>query len=342
MEKISIIIPVYNVEKYIERCLDSIVNQSYSNLEIILVDDGSTDLSGEICDSYKSKDNRIIVIHKNNEGLGYARNSGLKLATGEFIMFVDGDDCISTNHVEEMVKAVLKTSSDTCLAGHTKVYNNKKISHVNVCSGMIFFGDDVKKQILTKMVGSKPDGSDYIEMSVCMALFSKRLIDQHNIKFHSEKEFISEDLLFNFDYYLYSQKVVVISDVGYYYYDNGGSLTTKYDPCRFLKQKNMTKEVVKRAKKLEIYDFCSERIDNTFISIMRYCVKLEQKNSKRNYKVFFEKVKLILEDEFAKDVLNRFNNKEVPIKSKIINIFMKNVNILFLWIAMNIKNYFNI
>ena len=104
--KISVIIPVYNVEKYLKRCLDSVVNQTYKNLEIILVDDGSTDKSGNICDEYAAKDKRIIVIHKENGGLSDARNKGLDICTGDYISFIDSDDWIENGFYEYVVNNV--------------------------------------------------------------------------------------------------------------------------------------------------------------------------------------------------------------------------------------------
>lgn len=112
MEKISIIIPVYNVEKYLKMCLDSVINQTYQNLEIILINDGSTDNSGKICEEYKRADSRIILIHKENEGLSMARNTGLDIASGEYISFVDSDDYISRNMVETLYNRLLETQSD--------------------------------------------------------------------------------------------------------------------------------------------------------------------------------------------------------------------------------------
>lgn len=342
MNKVSIIVPVYNVEKYIKRCVDSILEQTYTNLEVILIDDGSKDSSGEICDSYESIDNRVKVIHKNNEGLGFARNTGLDATNGEFVTFIDGDDSISKDHIEKMVSALCQNGADTCLAGHTKVYKNSKVKHINVCAGKKYEGVNVKKQILSRMVGSNPNGSDYIEMSVCMVMFSRRIIDENQLRFHSERDFISEDLIFNFDYYPNSIKTVIIDDVGYYYYDNEGSLTTRYDPDRFTKQKIMTREVIKRTKDLGIYDRCEQRILNTFISIARYCVKLEQKFSRGKYKLFLKRVKLILDDETVKRAFNLFNNSEVSIKSKIVNILMKKKKYCLLWIIMKFKNHFGI
>ena len=112
MEKISIIIPVYNIEKYLKKCLDSVVNQTYQNLEIILVNDGSTDNSGKICEEYKRADSRIVLIHKENEGLSMARNTGLDIASGEYIFFVDSDDYISENMLETLYNSLLETQSD--------------------------------------------------------------------------------------------------------------------------------------------------------------------------------------------------------------------------------------
>ena len=114
---ISVIIPVYNVESYLKRCIDSILNQTYKNLEIIIVDDGSTDASGQICDEYEKADSRIKVLHKENGGQGSARNMALDMCTGEYIAFVDSDDYILDNMYETMLGALLATSADIALCG---------------------------------------------------------------------------------------------------------------------------------------------------------------------------------------------------------------------------------
>lgn len=102
------------MERYLERCINSLLNQTYSNLEIILIDDGSTDRSGQICDQYNNRDN-FVVIHKENAGLGMARNTGLDIATGNYIIFVDSDDYIDDNMIQSLYEEIQKTSSDTCL-----------------------------------------------------------------------------------------------------------------------------------------------------------------------------------------------------------------------------------
>ena len=125
MKKISIIVPVYQAEKYISKCIESIVNQTYKNLEIILIDDGSTDRSGEICDEYGKKDNRIVVVHNKNKGVSVARNCGLDIATGDYITFVDSDDYIDLQMYSEMMKVVEKYSCDVVMCDCIKEFEKK-------------------------------------------------------------------------------------------------------------------------------------------------------------------------------------------------------------------------
>lgn len=112
---ISVIIPVYNVEKYLHRCLDSVIEQTYKNLEVILIDDGSTDHSGEICDDYAAKDVRIHVIHQENQGVSAARNKGLDTAKGEYIAFVDSDDYILPEMYAKMLECIIENNVDFCV-----------------------------------------------------------------------------------------------------------------------------------------------------------------------------------------------------------------------------------
>ena len=125
--KISVIIPTYNVERYLSTCIEGITNQSYKNIEIILVDDGSNDTSGEICDRYAQKDDRILVIHKKNGGLSDARNVGIKKASGEYIVFVDSDDFLCDKHFfSEVVKRIQLTKPDVLNYVYVKYFNEGK------------------------------------------------------------------------------------------------------------------------------------------------------------------------------------------------------------------------
>ena len=125
---ISVIVPVYNVEKYLNRCVDSIINQTYSNLEIILVDDGSKDLSPKICDELAKKDNRIKVIHKENGGVSQARNCGISVANGDFIAFVDSDDWLELDMYEKLIQKQEENNYDVVLCGFNLAYDNEKFN----------------------------------------------------------------------------------------------------------------------------------------------------------------------------------------------------------------------
>lgn len=127
MTKVSIIVPVYNVELYIDKCLESLINQSMKDIEIILIDDGSTDNSGKICDSYAIKDKKVKVIHKNNRGLSNSRNCGLDIAKGEYISFVDSDDFIHPQMIEILYKTIISNNGDIVICDFQRIYENNNI-----------------------------------------------------------------------------------------------------------------------------------------------------------------------------------------------------------------------
>ena len=338
---ISVIVPVYNIEKYVKRCIDSILKQSYQNLEIIIVDDGSTDSSSDICDSYI--DQRVRVIHKTNGGLGFARNSGLDIATGKYVTFVDGDDEIRENHIENMINQLVKDEADTCICGFSKVNDKGEIAYPNVLADEVFEGEDVLKCVFPRMFGSYPGKNDKIEMSVWAKLFSTEIIKKNNIRFPSEREYISEDIIFGLSYYKYCKKITVSKDVGYLYHDNPGSLTTKYNPNRFILQKKLTKEEITKVRQLGIEIECIERIYNTFLGITRYSIKLEEKFIQQNgFFKAYRNIRGICRDEMAKEAISRIWNKPIPIKNRMVLILIKYKCVLFLLAVMKLKNDLNV
>ena len=129
LDTISVIVPVYRVEEFLDKCIKSIVNQTYHNLQIILVDDGSPDFCGEICENWAKVDDRIIVIHKENGGLSDARNAGLAIATGDYIAFVDSDDWIEPRMYEVMLSIIKKERADIVACGFIDTYSQKSITH---------------------------------------------------------------------------------------------------------------------------------------------------------------------------------------------------------------------
>ena len=339
---ISIIVPIYKVENYLRRCINSILNQSYKNIEIILVDDGSPDNSGLICDMYAEKDSRIKVIHKKNEGLGMARNSGLNCASGKYVTFVDGDDYIESTHIEKMYRLIKKTGADTCIAGYTKVFTDKKVKHVNICAGKVY-KENIKECILPRMCGADIHGEDYIEMSVCMVLLSNQIIRQNKLQFVSEREFVSEDLVFDFDYYPLSKGVCVSDAVDYFYCDNEGSLTTKYRGDRFESQIKLYKLLLDKAKQIKIDNLCKIRLQNTVLAIARYSIKLEYKFASINGNdTANDNVHKICEDDTLKNILNEYDDKGIRMASRVVNFMIKHQKYVFLKIIMKMKIYLNI
>lgn len=166
---VSVIIPIYNVEQYLDKCIESIVKQTYSNIEIILVDDGGKDSCPKKCDEWSKIDSRIKVIHKENEGVAYARNSGLDIASGEYILFVDSDDYIAFDAVEIMVKRIEQDNTDIVIAKTVKVYSNDEVSS----------GDNSNEHytVITKdeAMHKIGDSKDPLEVYVCNKLYRKHI-----------------------------------------------------------------------------------------------------------------------------------------------------------------------
>lgn len=201
---ISIIVPVYNVEKYLERCINSIINQTYKNLDIILVNDGSTDNSGKICDEFNFKDNRIQVIHKTNGGLSDARNAGLEIAKGEYIGFVDSDDYIALDMFETLYNLTQKYSAEISILSFYEMYNGKLIS----------VRDSKKLEQMDKIEAIKELLIDTkIQSYAWNKLFKKSLFE--NLKFPTDKNF--EDIATTLLLFEKANKIVLLEEPKYYY-----------------------------------------------------------------------------------------------------------------------------
>lgn len=215
-DKVSIVIPIYNVEKFLSKCIESVINQSYSNLEIILVDDGSADNSGVICDNYSKQDSRIKVIHKTNAGVSAARNAGIEAATGKYICFVDGDDYIMKDYVSYLLNLLISSNADISLTTLMfDNFNNKQTKHekVNVISG-----EDACEMILCYK----------IPIGVYCKMFNLAFIKEHNIRFF-ESVFMGEGFNFNVLSFQNSAKIAVGNRKIYFYRrDNSTSATTNF------------------------------------------------------------------------------------------------------------------
>ncbi len=303
-ELISVIVPVYNVEKYLQRCINSLINQTYKNLEIILINDGSEDKSGELCDKYKNIDPRIKVIHKKNQGLGFARNTGLENATGKYISFIDSDDYIKENMLEKMYKYIKSDKSDTVLC------NICDIEEEAIC-----IKEDISNNVLLRMIGANYSGKNYIGMSVWRGLYSKEIIEDNNIRFYSEREYISEDIIFDFNYYRYSKRVTLLKDYLYIYCTNNeSSLTKKYKNNRFQMYKKLYIKEKELINSLNLCEEANERLNNTFYWNILVCLKQEIKYKPNGYK---KNIKKILEDKTLVKVLSEIDDSKMNFKNRL-------------------------
>lgn len=334
--KISVIVPVYKVQKYLARCMDSLINQTLKDIEIILVDDGSPDQCPQLCDEYAEKYNNIIVIHQSNAGLGMARNSGLNIAKGQYIAFVDSDDYLDKSALENLYKVAERNSADTVLGTYYRVNSvGEKTKGQAPIKNKIFEGkENIKENVLANMLGSPKEYYDdiYLMMAVWMGIYSNKIIQENGIRFCSEREFISEDIIFDMDYYPLTNKVV-ITDVPYYYYcENGASLTLSYNKERFQKNKILFREIERKCKILELD--ITERLDRSFIGRVRQCIYSEVR-----YNRFLKarnNIKKICSDKDFKIILNRYDMKYLSLKQKIFTFLMKKNCICLIYIICKI------
>lgn len=201
---ISVIIPVYNVEEYLHECLESVINQTYKNIEIILIDDGSTDSSGDICDEYKHYDSRIEVIHKKNGGLSDARNAGLAICAGEYISFVDSDDTIEYNMLEILLRNALDNNAEISMCRCNKIVDNRKINYFGTGNISTYQGRNRIIDYLFFLHGTS--------IAVWLKLYKK---DNLNLFFPVGKT--NEDVFVVLDL-VHEHSRLVIQDIGLYNY----------------------------------------------------------------------------------------------------------------------------
>lgn len=211
MAKVSIIVPVYNVEKYLRKCLDSLINQTLKDIEIICVNDGSKDNSPKILEEYAKKDNRIIVINQENAGLSVARNSGIYIAKGEYIGFVDSDDWVDLDFFEKLYYSATSNDTDIAVGGIIRVTGIKKKKFLNF-----------EKETLTDNVNLKFELCDVPEKSyVWNKIYKTEKLKEIGLEF--EKGIFYEDCIFTPQALFYLGKIVTVPNIYYYYLRRGNS-----------------------------------------------------------------------------------------------------------------------
>ena len=268
MELISVIVPVYKVEEYLHKCVDSILAQTYTNLEIILVDDGSPDNCGKICDEYAEKDSRIKVIHQENGGLSAARNTGLDIATGNYIGFVDSDDYIDPDYIECMARHLYDGELISCVVIDENE-NGELINKKNVPDRIFSSADSLSEMCHEKVLGT----------SACGKLILKRIVEEY--RFPEGK--LYEDLFTVYKWFANSERITTASDTAYHYVHHFGSISNN-------KWNSRTTDLMEAAEELLIYitkhypDCYLDGIFRYFFSANDFIIKAYRSN---DYKAVF-------------------------------------------------------
>lgn len=257
--KISIIVPVYNVEKYLSRCLDSLVNQTYRNIEIICVNDGSTDTSLQILQAYIENDNRIILINRENRGISISRNEALSIAKGEWVMFVDSDDWIDNDICHLSVEKAITENADVVFWSYIREFQSKSLPKYVNNENKIWANKEACRILHCRILG--PIGKELKETdkmdawgTVWGKLYRRSLIEEYQIRFVDTREIGSaEDVLFNLEYFYRIEKAVYIHACKYHYRKTAGeSFTSVFKPDLPDKWNNLYEKILFFIQKQEL------------------------------------------------------------------------------------------
>ena len=310
MCKISVITPVYKVENYLRKCIDSILNQSFDDFELIIVDDGSPDNCGAIADDYKDKDSRVKVIHKENGGAPSARNEGIKIAKGKYLYFPDSDDWIEENYLEELYKLAVSNDANLVISGYTMEYyeNNKKSSYkVSVENKVYLSREDVVNNLHLYF--------DNMMMAVPWnKLYKTSYIKSNELFFPNLKW---DDLHFNMEVILNINKVVISSNSGYHFFRSreGSETTTVFDGLLYQKRREQFEHILK------VYRIWNVENDNIMGSIYGYyasrLVQCIQEISISNVSDKRSLIRNIIYDQF-----NNYAIEKGKINSKLLRLAM--------------------
>lgn len=287
MDLISIIVPVYNVEKYLSECIDSILAQTYENFELILVDDGSPDNSGKICDEYEEKDKRIKVIHKENGGVSSARNTGLDNAKGEYITFIDSDDVVDKQYLELMHQKLTETNSDMCFCHFDRFDENGSKENK----------EDIPEYLEVDF--GRPEFVDFVSMffnlkknvfgSIWRVLYKKFIIE--SLKFNPKIK-ISEDLIFVLNAIFNSKSISSISNILYHYRMNLNSAGKTYKNNFLEGQLELQKELASLFDKFDCRT--AEKLSEPYYCLLCYYLfsnEIKFRKSNFDYKENLRKIR---------------------------------------------------
>lgn len=331
---ISVIIPVYNVERFLRKCLDSVINQTYKDLEIIVVDDGSPDNCGVIIDEYAEADSRIKVIHKPNGGLSAARNDALKIATGDWIAFVDSDDWCELDMYENVVGVAEKENVDIVIFNPFRNYDNRE--EVLQAFPYEFITEDndfihgLQLSALSKQL--TPLSTRWSQGFPWDKLFKRNLIYDNNLTF-DEQVRANEDVIFDIRAFQFAKKVAYVNKTLYHYRYNPNSIGTKYSPDRFEIDKDIYRVLFFMG---EEYNLSEDYYQGVYLRIVRNTLLALKRCvfHKLNHISFGRKLRFLdemLKTEPIKTAFEKIDRKNLNMKLKLFTMF-RHPSAIFLWI----------
>jgi glycosyltransferase involved in cell wall biosynthesis len=322
--EVSIIIPCYNIERHLPKCIDSVLNQTYSNFELLLLNDGSSDNTLQICEEFKAKDSRVRVFSHQNKGVSYTRNRGIDLTKGESIMFIDGDDFVKPDYVEILSGAFENLNWTIC--GMIKIPERK---------------DDNSKKTLEFIKSNSTQDlnvDDFMRLiefhlfsSPYCKIYSKHLIDKYNIRFDESLSY-QEDLLFNINYSQYIDKVIILDYYGYYYVEHKISSTRRFhknfDHINIL-YNNLNNLVFNKKDKMILQEF-------VFQTSLRKISNIFHKDSFRKNKDKLFELKETLDSNYFKFSSNYILKSDLNIFLKIL-LKLKKPKLIFYYFKIRSK-----
>ncbi|OON97917.1 MAG: hypothetical protein ATN32_05130 [Candidatus Epulonipiscium fishelsonii] len=322
MPKVSIIVPVYNVAPYLDKSIRSILNQSLKDIEIILINDGSTDNSLDICKKYAKKDQRIRLINKSNGGVSSARNIGLDISTGNYIGFVDPDDWIDKDMYSIMYEKITEHNCDICLCDYYITDGTRKYKIKNSLYKKIYKQDELISKIIIPMISPRytiPYDNKRISPILCTVLYNSKLLKQNNIKFNTNLV-RGEDKIFNIHAIINAKNLVYISKELYYYFKRMNSATHKYYPNNVMKQYYKIIQAFYISNNLNTIDNREDTIE-----LLYYLSVWNNKLNNKEYS-FIDKYKIsknIKINSKVKKTIKNLDVKNAPLDKKILFMLLK-------------------
>lgn len=316
--ELSVIIPVYNVENYLRRCVDSIRKQTLSNLEIILIDDGSTDESGRICDDLAKEDSRIRVIHKENEGQGIARNCGLDIAQGKYAAFVDSDDYMETDAYQYVIAQMEESDAGLACFGYIQEDHDGRIVYRSTVHEEKYENEEIKRKFILHFFGDDPEDDNLRGVSACMSIYRRDIINRYEIRFLSERKVFSEDTIFNLDYCKHIGTAIVCEKWFYCYCLKEDSFTKGYQDDRWELTLYFTKLLEKYAEEYMIEKEADKRIRMVLWVSLIDSVKQEVRLANSvSHKQIRTKIRKICGQPTVRELLEKLDVKGLNVKQKV-------------------------